>query len=208
MQGYSYVAIAALVPLQLAKQLSILSQDFSLKFKSWFVLDTIKFPPHVTIWIAYVPTKNLPQICNESRRAIAQFPHFNIHINEEHVEKEGFVSLKIYKTKEITELHQSLLRQLNKWREGYLDQKYVQNFNNYPKEQQENLKQFGTRFAGKLFNPHVTIAMVNPEFVEEVKRIMPKINSSFEVCELILFKQVESGKSIEILERFPISEKK
>jgi len=98
-----------------------------------------------------------------------------------------------------------LLEQLNKWREGYLDPKYVQNFNNYPREQQESLRRFGTRFAGALFAPHITIAIVSPEYVDEVWRLLPKINVSFEVRELVLFRQVEPGKSIEILDYFSLA---
>lgn len=204
MQDYSYIAIASFLPHHLAVQISALSRNYASRFNSWYILDPIKFPPHVTVWIAYVPTKNLPHIRHEAREVISKFASFNIRITSKHVNDGGYVTIKVYKSKVLQELHNMLLRKLNKWREGYLHPKYTQNLNSYPQEQRESLKRYGTRFAGVLFEPHITVAVIETKHLSEARKILPYIRESYQARDLVLFRQVEKGESIEILDRFPL----
>ncbi len=209
MTDYSYTAVAAFVPEPFRKQLADCSRLLGEKYKSWYVLNEDEFPPHVTMWIAYVPTRNLDVISSTTQNALQNVSGIEISTGNVKVEDGGYVSVEINVTQRLRELHKLLLAHLNKFREGYLSQKYMETMHTYSKEQQESLKMYGTRAAGNLFAPHTTIGIASADSVSAIKQnVVPTLNSlqhiKFPIRELIFFRQGKPGRSIELINRYQL----
>src|SRR3989442_1773968 len=142
---YSYTAIAIFVPPPYREELAELSRILEEKYNSWYVLNEHNFPPHVTVWIAYVPTRNLNAISDAVLSASSRLNPVAISIADTKIEDGGYVAIEVGLNENLHALHNFLLDQMNKFREGYLAQKYVDTIHTFSKAQQESLKKYGTR---------------------------------------------------------------
>ena len=99
----------------------------------------------------------------------------------------------------------TLLDKLNIFREGYINHKYLspdlQRTMSEPMK--NNIKKYGTRFVADLYEPHISISFVPHEKVslEELKNELPNFTGTYYCNDIIVFKQKESGRSIEMLQR-------
>ena len=206
---YSYTAIAAFVPPPYREKLADCSRVLGEKFKSWYILNEQEFPPHVTIWIAYVPTRNLEAIATTVQNALSQIKPFEVSAGDAKIEDGGYIAIEVKVNEKLRALHNLLLDKLNTFREGYLSQKYVDTMHTFSQEQQESLKKFGTRAAGILYAPHITVGIASADAVSAIKQIiapdLQRMSSiKFTTSELVFFRQGKPGRSIEIIERFPL----
>ena len=201
MNDYSYCAIAHLIQEPYNKIICNASKKLSDLYGSWFVLSENEFPPHLTTWLAYIPTKNIPLVIDELSKIESKLNSFSIGTVKIKIQESGFVSLGITSNRILNEIHTSLLKHFNVFREGYIPQKYLNDWQNLPIEQQSSIKQYGTRFAGSFFNPHITIGVVQKEFIEECAKALPYELEDVEliVDNLTFFRQKKEGKSIELL---------
>jgi 2'-5' RNA ligase len=209
---YSYTAVAAFVPEPYRTRLATDSRALAEKHKSWFVLDETEFPPHVTIWIAYIPTRNVPAVQATTEEVLRHVTPFGIHIGDTKVENGGYVSIEVDITDQLRNLHNALLARLNQFREGYLDKKYADTLASFPPDQQESLKRYGTRKAGPLFTAHITVGVASPDSVPAVREeLQPKLQElkgkTLPIKELFFFRQGKPGRSVEVLCQYQLNHK-
>lgn len=205
MEEVSFCAIAVFVPDQYGQEIAVVSEHLNNIFGSWYVLNSDIFPPHITSWIAYVPNKNLEKLADVAGDVLAKVTPFPLYSERLVFESSGYISLNIKLSNELRTIHTKLLEQLNPLREDYLPPRYRVALAKYSKEQQDSLLKYGARSAGNLFEPHITLGVVPSEMVEKAKHsISTDIElRSFDVTKLVLFRQKESGRSIEILRYYP-----
>jgi 2'-5' RNA ligase len=200
MTDISYCAIAALVEEPLKGRIIEISSKLEKSFGSWYVLSADRFPPHLTVWIAYIPSQNIEATGNALQIAAQSIPRFSVNVDRFEVEDSGFVSIRIANSETLRRIHYSLLEKLNSYRAGYIPPKYAEKLDSYPPGQRESITTFGTRFAGQLFSPHLTVGVIKPEYVSEARISLGEPETSpFNVCRLTLFRQGEEGRSIEVL---------
>jgi hypothetical protein len=135
---------------------------------------------------------------------ISNIEPFRLLVYGGHITNEGYASLDVKKTVRLQAIHKMLLGELNSMRKGYVPPKYLENLEKYPLVQQDSIARYGTRFAGPLYNPHVTIGIVDPARASDAARELPLLEESFTVKELVMFRQAEPGRSVKILGRFPL----
>lgn len=208
-EDYSYTAIAAFVPDPYCTRIATTSRLLGEKWGSWFVLNERRFPPHVTMWIAYVPSRNIRLIKEAAAAVLRSVQPFGVDVCDAKMESSGYVSLEVELTESLRTIHSLLLERLNPLREGYLAEKYVQRMDSFSSEQQRSLRLYGTRAAGELFRPHVTVGAIGAEVVvvareQLTERLRDLAQTSFTAREITLFRQGEEGKSIEVLGRYAL----
>lgn len=206
---YSYTAIAAFVPSPFRETLAEFSRILGTECKSWYVLNETEFPPHITAWIAYIPTRNVENANAAAKISLNHIKPFEISLGKAKFEDGGYISMEIEVGKTLQSVHMSLLEHLNKFRDGYLAQKYIDTMHSFSPEQQESLKAYGTRAAGKLFSPHVTIGIVPTDSISlarnKVESVLERLTAkTFSVNELVFFRQGRPGKSIEIINHYSL----
>lgn len=172
------------------------------KCKSWYVLHEEDFPPHITAWIAYVPTRNLELISRAAQEVLCDQKSIEVTTTHVKIEDAGYVAIEINITQSMRDLHNTLLAKLNIYREGYLSPKYAETLHTFPKDQQESLRNYGTRMAGSLYAPHITVGISSADSVPAIKQgIAPLLkemqNVRFNVQDLVFFRQGKPGRSIE-----------
>ena len=64
-----------------------------------------------------------------------------------------------------------------------------------------NINKYGTRFVAELFEPHISISYVDKmrASADDIKAQIPELIAKQESTKIIVFKQKESGKSINVL---------
>lgn len=200
----SYVAIAIKPTKDVGKLISKISEDIHHKYDTWWCLNYEIFPPHITLWLGYIPTKNICKLKYASKKIIEKIVPFEITIQDLYTDESGFIGLNIINQESCYNIHKQFIEKLNKFREGYLHSKYINNFDKYDFETQEILKKYGTRFAGKKYYPHITLNIVKQDQVECIKSDYNNFAASFIFHEIIIFKQKESGKSIDLIATYKL----
>ena len=206
----SYVAVALFVEKKVETKIIELSKDLCQKYNSWWQLSEDNFPPHITLWLAYIPQKNEELLISELKSIAEELKSVQIELDELELKdnsKEYYVCLKIKQTNKLVEIHNLFLDKLNYIREGYINKKYLDVLTeDIDNEIKYNIEKYGTRFAGKLFSPHISISFINKE--KAINSILaselPQLKGIFQCNNLIVFKQKESGKSIDILANFSL----
>ena len=197
----SYVAVAYFLPSPISKNVVWSSHALHRYCGSWYVLDELAFPPHMTLWIAYVPSKNLGEMIRALSEVARRTNAFTISYLDPKIDESGYALVPAVLNDTLRELHLTLLRTLNPFREGYIPEKYLSKIETYPPDQRQSIRMFGTRFAGDLYNPHVSIGFVPPGDKVTAQKYLPNTFSSDTIVSksIVMFRQKEEGRSIELL---------
>lgn len=198
----SYVAVAIKPPIDACNIIADLSKTIHMQYNTWWCLDTEKFPPHITLWLAYLPTRNIPFVEKALSKILNEIKPLDLTISKSNIDKTGFIGLSIFEIQELKHIHLLLLKKLNKFRENYLHDKYKENFNLYDNETQSSLIKYGTRFADNNFNPHITLNIIKPDQVSNFKMPANVLSLHFEAKEIVFFMQEESGKSVKYISKY------
>jgi hypothetical protein len=170
------------------------------------------FPPHITLWLAYIPQKNEEMLISNLRSRVEDIKHLFIELDEIEIKdniKEYYVCQKIKQTNELLQVHNCFLNRFNYIREGYINNKYLDDLSNVTnKEIKFNIENYGTRYVGSLFSPHISISFIDKEKVAKTDLALelPKLTGVCQCNDIIIFKQKESGKSIDILAKFSLGD--
>ena len=207
----SYVAVALFVDPELENAIIEISEKFYEKYGSWWRLSPSIFPPHISLWLGYIPTKNESALINEVQNIVQSLDPIQLELGELDVISNGkdyYIKQNINRTQQLVDLHYLFLERLNQYREGYIEPKYLD------EEKQksmsplmlDNINKYGTRFVAELFEPHISISYVDKMQASEddLKMQIPRLTAQQESTKIIVFKQKESGKSINILAEISI----
>lgn len=207
MQNISYVAVGLFLEEKLERQIVGLSQKLYKDYNSWWCLSSELFPPHISLWLGYIPSKNEQALIQKLNNLMINYQNIKIELSEMHIEdngKEYYLDQRVVKTTQLIDLHFKLLEELNEFREDYINPKYLSE--DIQKDMSDimkkNIMRYGTRFVGELFEPHVSISYVAKDKVDldTLYKKLPNLSGMYESNQIIVFKQKESGKSIDILQ--------
>lgn len=203
----SYVAVGLFLEKSVEEKIVKLSQKLCDEYDSWWRLSDV-FPPHISLWLAYLPTKNEVAVIEEIKEIVKNIGSISVKLADVDIKdnsKEYYVNQGIIKTEQLTNLHYVMLERLNQYREGYICPKYLteESQNSMSDLMKENVKKYGTRFVAQLYDPHISISFIDKEKVDKkiIEEYIPAISGTYSCNELIVFKQKESGKSIDVLSK-------
>lgn len=205
-QGISYVAVALFVDSKLENSIIEISEKFYNEYDSWWRLSPNIFPPHISLWLGYIPTKNESALINEVQNIASALDPIQLELGELDIVSNGkdyYIKQNINRTKQLVDLHYLFLERLNQYREGYIEPKYLDKDkqNSMSSIMIDNINKYGTRFVAELFEPHISISYVDKmrASVDDIKNQIPRLTAQQESTKIIVFKQKQSGKSINIL---------
>ena len=186
------------------KRLITISERFASTHDSWWKLTQELFPPHITCWLAYMPSRNLPalqQIVAEKCRA---FSPFHVHVEDAHRETSGHIMYRIREQSQFKRINKVLLDALNPLREEYIHPKYASRLTSMSCQERANVQAFGTRFADTLFSAHITVAVTPQPVVRNMSAIAPDLNVSVEMDRITVWRQATSGVAVEVLDAYDL----
>jgi 2'-5' RNA ligase len=125
---------------------------------SSFALEDGKLYPHITLYQAYFPTRNIPIVKAELSAISKSLENFRIDLNSFSVEFDNWLFWNCAKTKYLENLQATIIERLNPLREGNLPPTI--NVNNLTNDYKEDLEKFGTLLVGSRYMPHITIAHI------------------------------------------------
>lgn len=183
-----------------------LSKEINQKAGTYFVLDAINYFPHVTLYSAEYPDKNLNEIFKTVNTITTNTPPFTAAFTSSHTHR-GYIDISIKKSQELKRLHEHLVNSLNPLRENHLREKYTSptELANYSSQQQEYIQNYGYSEVLDGFRPHLTITRLKNENLAKV--ITQKLNfppESFPVTTIAAYSMGSHGTCTKILKEFPL----
>lgn len=160
-----------------------LSHKIAKKHKTSFILDGKNFYPHVTLYQAAYPEKNLGHV--EKRvAAIAQSEKKFLLEVKGCSGLLGFVFLDVLLTAPLQKLHTAVVSSLNELREGVLmdSVKSLLVSEDIPEKMKDSIRSYGSPLAMDAYLAHITLChLQNSEEREVVCASLGKVETSFAV---------------------------
>ena len=204
---YSRINIVFKPPQKVIRRAITLSKEISKKSNYFFVLDGIKFHPHITIYSPEFPEYNLNKIIKTVKSLTNNFSKVDFKFKKISAYK-GFISIHFNCSIIIKRIHKEIVEKLNPLREDYKRKKYdncLDYHMHFNSEQKKNIKKYGYPDSMNLYSPHLTIIRLKDELYSEnlVKNInwdIPK----FTVDKIAIYNMGDHGTCKELIREFKI----
>jgi len=195
--------IAILIEGRPKQKLIALSKRLDEQSKSRIILGNEALP-HITLYNASFPNGAVKKIRSEMEDIIAKLPPFSISITKEVDVKDGYMALNVRDSGVLYNLHKEMLKRLSPLRD-----KNVKINPAIPKTRRELIKRYGTSNAGKAYNPHITIGLIDPVEMSKGKKALAKTPKLiYRVKEIALCKSPQSHISVRgVIARFNLADK-
>lgn len=200
--------IAFKPPKDVTEKAIALGNEISKNNEVFFVLDGIRFHPHITIYSPEYPKPNVDRVLKiveeiANNAAKIEFQLQNISGGQ------GFISVKFNYSPEIKSFHKKVITKLNPLREGRIKKKYEEGPDyhmNFSSEQKENIKKYGCPDAMNLYSPHLTITRLKDKSssVDEISKNLNWDIPRFTVDKIGVYKMGEHGACKELIKEFPL----
>ncbi len=208
MNGNKFIRlnIAFKLPKNVAERAIALSRGISQNNEESFVLDSIQFHPHITIYSPEYPGKNLDKVLEKTAEIARNTEKVNL-ISKGISSGQGFISVKFDYTPELKKIHEEVVLKLNPLREEHLRKKYTADDYKmrFTSEQQKNIKEYGYPNSMSLYFPHLTVVRLKDELLAET--ISEEIRwdiSEFIVDKIAIYKMGEHGTCRELVKEISL----
>ena len=201
MNSFDYIAVAALCTGRTATRIAHWSNRLATECDSWYLVGDKNIPAHISLWLAHVPTANVHKLVSTAEEAMHGFGTLVVELGPLSVSQDGHIGIALERTGRLIEAHHHLLAALDQLRNGYIPEKYVARWQELTEEERASIQRHGTRFAGRAYNPHVTIGAAKHacDALHELRIELSTWPPTQEFHELTVFRQVTPGQSIERL---------
>ena len=182
-----------------------LSQQIAKQHEVSFVLDGKNFYPHVSLYQAAYPDKNLPRIEKQMAAVAHSSKKFSLRIKGCST-LWGFIFLDAVLNIPLQELHESIVSSLNDLREGMLmdSVKDMLSSSDVSEKMKNSIRAYGSPLAMETYIPHITLCRLkNSAEVEEICASLGNANASFEVDALHVANIGIDGTVNEIFASYP-----
>lgn len=169
-----------------------------------FILDHKNYFPHITLYMAEFPIKNVPKIKKLLNEFTTETKPFQINSLKYRQDKDGYIDINYSKSKNIDKLQKKIITILNPLRDGLIRPKDEARMNEYNKAQQCNIKRYGYRSIGVNFFPHLTLTKLE-KFNKSIFTNIDKQNFSFKVDKIGFFYLDDYGTCHKLIEIFDFS---
>jgi hypothetical protein len=176
------------------------------KYDCYYSLDDKSYIPHISVYQAQYPRKNIELVRKYTVEAAAETTSFTVEVKS-YQTYYTFIFWNLLQNPSLTNLHYRLLEKLNPLREGllmpHLTTTGYMTGEKFTEEEAEAVQKYGTIVVGKLFKPHITLARLKKVIPdEELKKVLPQTSSTFKVSSIYIGKMGDHGTVTDILETF------
>ena len=165
--------------------------------------------PHITLYYAEFPVKNLNKIIEQVKSFAATTQPVALIFDKTAFSYNYFFAY-FQRTPELMKLHLKLLELINPLREGHLKDKYQPGspeMQKFTATEQKNAIAYGHLNTGSTYFPHLTLTYYDEKHPKI--NIMPKINfRTFNAEKIIIFTGGEHGTSEKVLQEFTLTSKR
>ncbi len=139
------------------------SQEITQRYDNANVIDAVTYPPHVSLHICYIPRRVL-EVLLESVSHLATGQSHALYLRGLRVERgsKGYVSVRVSRDTELQEMHQLAISAAASVRDG-ISEPLPRSFDSYSELDKANYRKYGNAYVGAKFDPHISIAKVEPE---------------------------------------------
>jgi 2'-5' RNA ligase len=197
--------IVLLPPPNIAQQAMNWSRQISRTDTTDFVLDGKKFYPHITVYQAAYPQKNISLVESRLAELVKHMHPFQVHA-ENFSTIVGFVSLDFIKTKELVLLHEHIVDRCNPLREGEIIPAEAKNLLSplVPEYIKHSIRTYGSALDMEVFAPHITLTRLQQfDLAKNAESHLKFQTISFEVHSLWIANIGIDGTVNELLKEFP-----
>lgn len=194
--------VAVNAPLSVAKKAIAISRALRRR-GTLFMLDGKTHYPHVTMYMAEYPLKNIPEVIARLAKIFSSVRSFPMKSLEYHQGAIGYVDVSFGRSPEISRLQKLIVRTLNPLREGLLRSADQKKLRMLPAAQRKSIRRYGYRSVGKEYRPHLTLTrLVKRKWNARVLADIPKRDFSFIAREVVLLWAGKHGTGREVVKRF------
>ena len=154
--------IAILPSDEVANQAIAMSRKIADEVGSRFILNSRSLIPHITVYQALYPNKNMDKLRNITRDLSLGQKLFEITVDAITVSHETFLFWKCEKTLTLQNLQAKAVRLANPLREGLIPSS-LSDVKSLSKGDKYDVEHFGSLLIGPNFDPHITITRLNKE---------------------------------------------
>ncbi len=190
-------------PAEVSKRAIIVSKELKKK-NSLYVLDDKNYFPHITLYMAAFPLKNIRKVKELLKQFAPKIKSFKITSSKYRQNIDGYIDVVYKKSKNINELQKKIINLLNPLREGQMIENDEVQISEMTKAEQNNLKFYGFRRIGGHFFPHLTFSKLE-KFDKSALSYIDKLNFSFKVNKIGFFYLGDYGTCRKLIEIFDLS---
>lgn len=183
-----------------------LSERLASRLSIEFTLGKDKHP-HITIYQARFPTKNVEKLKEVIRQIVSKTRLFEIKMAEflANVGVPGFIWWTAKKSDQLLKVHWKILDSVNPLREGLIPE----GLKNYPAKEEDKMEieNYGSLLVGKRHQPHITITRIkNLSDGQKALKILGKEeHSTFTADKIALGYLGDHGTVTGIIEEFALA---
>jgi hypothetical protein len=196
----------AILPDKKTSQLAIaLSQSLAKVVPAKFILNDINPIPHLTIYQAHFPLKNLGKIENIISEIVLDLKSFELTLGPFSATTQGNIWWNCVNQEEMKQIQTKIVKRCNLLREGQI-LPILKTYRGIDSEQAMVIKKYGSMWVGKQYSPHISVSGVDDIYIEKVLETLGKEKqASFLVDGIIIGKLGDYGTVTEIIKNFPLS---
>jgi 2'-5' RNA ligase len=197
--------IVILPPPEIAEQAMTWSREVASEYKTDFVLDGKQFYPHITIYQAAYPDRNLPYVEKQLTELVKYVKPFRVK-STTFSTMVGFIFLNFTKSEELISLHKQIVEICNPLREGEGIPAELKNLTdpNVPEFIKHSIRTYGSALAMEAYMPHITISRLqNRQDADRALEVLGKTEVTFDVHGISLGNIGIDGSVNEIFKETP-----
>ncbi len=179
-----------------------MSKKVENEIESEFILDNRKVLPHITVYQAQYPNKNV-ELLKKLVQDLSQGESFEVNLDVIEVSHETFLFWKCDTANVLRELQERAIKIANPLREGLIPAQFA-NVAGLSEGDKYDIKTFGALLIGSRYEPHITITRLKrKEDAEKAMRILGSSKKlSFKPKALILGYLGQHGTVTDVIESF------
>ncbi len=189
----------AIVPTQAVAQKA---ERASRQAKGFFLLDGKTKYPHVTVYMAEYPAKNISQLKKIVSDLAKNAKSFNLKAQSINLTIHGYFDVSFFKSAAIKKLHKAVIQKANKFRINSLNPEYKKRFKDFSAIQKKNAKIYGYHDLLSLYRPHLTFSKIAG--TKKPKIGFKPNDFSFRANRIALFEAGPHGTAVKLIKLFNI----
>lgn len=188
---------------QTTNQAIELSQKVSLQIETEFVLNQNNLLPHITVYQAHFPVKNLEKIKTAVRSITSKTKPFTVSVNNFSISHETFLFWNCVKTDSFVYLQKEIIAKINHLRNGLI-LPILSKITGLSEADKEDINRYGSLLIDPRYQPHITITRLgNPKDSKKALEILgSRLKADFIVNRLIVGYLGDHGTVIGVIEEF------
>jgi len=196
----------ALLPDENVTQTTIgMSKDLNSNLPTNFILNTQNLIPHLTIYQAQFPSKNVQEVENQTRSLLEEVKQFKLELFNFSITPQGNVWWNAIDKEPMATLQKEAIERCNPLRENLL-LPGIENLTNLSEDYAKEVNNYGSVWLHDRYTPHISLSAIDPQNIEKTLQFLGKgKKDEFIAKEIIIGYLGKYGTVTEVIKRFSLS---